>query len=219
MADGAPPESLIAPRAARVTLVMSLLFCAYGMTLAFLPRWLEVERGLDGAGIGAILALAQFMRILTGPAVAFWADGADDRRAPIRLVLLAAVIAYAAFFFIADDFWSLLATGFVALSLTQAATPLIEAATLRATAEGKITYGAARGIGSVTFIVANVAGGVLIARFGLIAVVAWTMMFLSLTALSAWGTLTSDPPLTRAPRAARFDALRTLLRSRRFLIL
>ena len=219
MADGAPPESLIASRAARVTLVMSLLFCAYGMTLAFLPRWLEVERGLDGRGIGAILALAQFTRILTGPAVAFWADGAHDRRTPIRLVLLAAVIAYAAFFFIADDFWSLLAIGFVALSLTQAATPLIEAATLRATAEGKMTYGVARGIGSITFIVANIAGGVLIARFGLIAVVAWTMTFLSLTAFSAWGTLKPDPPLARAPSAARFDALRTLLRSRRFLIL
>jgi PPP family 3-phenylpropionic acid transporter len=110
---GASPESsLIASGAARVTLVMSLLFCAYGMTLAFLPRWLEVERGLDGAAIGAILALAQFARIVTGPAVAFWADGAEDRRTPIRLVLLAAVAAYAAFFFVAQDFWSLLAIGF-----------------------------------------------------------------------------------------------------------
>jgi PPP family 3-phenylpropionic acid transporter len=219
MADGAPPESLIVSRAARVTLGMSLLFCTYGMTLAFLPRWLEVERGLDGESIGYILALAQFARVLTGPAVAFWADGSHDRRTPIRLVLLAAVVAYAAFFFIADDFWSLLGIGFVALSLTQAATPLVEAATLRATAEGKITYGVARGIGSITFIVANIAGGVLIARFGLIAVVVWAMTFLFLTALSAWGALKPDPPLMRAPRAARFDALRTLLRSRRFLIL
>ena len=219
MAEGGPESSLIASRAARVPRVMSLRVCAYGMTRAFLPRWLEVERGLDGAAIGAILALAQFTRILTGPAVAFWADGADDRRTPIRLVLLAAIIAYAAFFFIADDFWSLLAIGFVALSMTQAATPLIEAATLRATAEGKIAYGVARGIGSVTFIVANIAGGFLIARFGLIAVVVWTLTFLSLTALSAWGALKPDPPTTRAPSAARFDALSTLLRSRRFLIL
>lgn len=215
----AQPESILASRAARVTLVMSCLFCAYGMTLAFLPRWLEVERNLDGAAIGAILALAQFTRILTGPAAAFWADGAADRRTPIRLVMLAAVIAYAAFFFLAHDFWSLLLIGFVALSLTQVATPLVEAATLRATADGKITYGVARGIGSVTFILANVAGGVLIARFGLIAVVVWTLTWLTLTALSAWGTLKPDPPLTRAPHAARLDALRALLRSRRFLVL
>jgi PPP family 3-phenylpropionic acid transporter len=104
-------------------------------------------------------------------------------------------------------------------SLTQAATPLIEAATLRATAEGKITYGVARGLGSVTFIVANIAGGVLIARFGLIAVVVWTLTLLSLTALSAWSALKPDPPLTRARSVTRFDALRSMLRSRRFLIL
>ncbi len=198
---------------------MSLLFGAYGMTLAFLPRWLEVERQLDGVAIGAILALAQFTRILTGPAAAFWADGAADRRMPIRVVLSAAVLAYAAFFFLAHGFWQLLAIGFVALSLTQVATPLVEAATLRATADGKISYGMARGLGSIAFIVANVAGGALIARFGLVAVVAWTLTLLSLTAISAWTTLRPDPPRNRTQGAARLDALRTLLRSRRFLIL
>lgn len=198
---------------------MSCLFCTYGMTLAFLPRWLEVERQLDGAAIGAILALAQFARIATGPAVAFWADGAADRRMPIRLISLAAVIAYAAFFLLARDFWTLLAIGFVALSLTQALTPLVEGAVLRATAEGRISYGLARGIGSVTFIIANIAGGVLIARFGLGAVVVWTLALLSLAALSAWGALQPDKPTIRAHSAARVDALRALLRSRRFLIL
>jgi len=213
------PEPVWRSSAARVTLVMSCLFCTYGMTLAFLPRWLEVERNLDGAAIGAILALAQFARIVTGPAVAFWADGAADRRMPIRSVLFAAIIAYAAFFFLAHDFWSLLAIGFVALSLTQAATPLVEAAALRATAEGKISYGTARGIGSLAFILANVAGGVLIARFGLVAVVIWTLTFLVLSALSAFATLRPDPPRAPANDAARVGALRTLLRSRRFLIL
>jgi MFS transporter, PPP family, 3-phenylpropionic acid transporter len=215
----AAPEPILQSRAARVTLVMSCLFCAYGMTLAFLPRWLEVERNLDGAAIGAVLALAQFTRILTGPAAAFWADGAADRRTPIRLVLLAAIVAYAAFFFLAHDFWSLLLIGFVALSLTQVATPLVEAATLRATAEGKITYGIARGIGSITFIIANVAGGVLIARFGLIAVVVWTLTWISLAALSATATLKPDRPSQPVAGPARLDALRALLRSRRFLVI
>jgi PPP family 3-phenylpropionic acid transporter len=214
-----PEPSVFTSRAARVTLVMSCLFGAYGMTLAFLPRWLEVERGMDGAAIGAILSLAQFARVVTGPAVAFWADGVDDRRAPIRLVLPAAVAAYAAFFFLADGFWPLLAFGFVALSLTQALTPLVEAATLRATAQGKITYGLARGLGSVSFIFANVAGGILIARFGLGAVVVWTLAGLSLAALSAWFTLPSDPPLARTRGVARVGALRDLLRSRRYLVL
>mgnify|MGYP000880160713 CR=1 FL=1 len=67
-----PGNSPFATRAARVTLVMSCLFSTSGMILVFLPRWLEVERGLEGAQIGAVLSLVQFMRIFTGPALAFW---------------------------------------------------------------------------------------------------------------------------------------------------
>jgi PPP family 3-phenylpropionic acid transporter len=166
-----------------------------------------------------VLALAQVARVFTGGALAFWGDGAADRRTPIRMVALAAVAAYAAFFLLARGFWQLLALGFVALSLTQALTPLIEAAALRATAEGKIPYGVARGIGSAAFIVATIAGGVLIARFGLGAVVVWTLSTLTLAAASSWFALAPDPPSWHARGGARFGALRDLLRSRRYLIL
>ncbi|HRO03818.1 MAG TPA: MFS transporter, partial [Terricaulis sp.] len=88
--------SPFASPAARVTLVMSCLFGTTGIILVFLPRWLEVERALSGAEIGLVLSLAQFARILTGPAIAFWADGAADRRLPLRLVSGAALAAFAA---------------------------------------------------------------------------------------------------------------------------
>ena len=39
------------------------------MALVFLPRWLEVERQLTGAEIGAVLSLAQLARIITGQQV------------------------------------------------------------------------------------------------------------------------------------------------------
>jgi MFS transporter, PPP family, 3-phenylpropionic acid transporter len=220
VSDDSPDSSLFATRAARVTLVMFCLFGTAGVTLVFLPRWLEVERGLSGAQIGAVLSLAQAARILTGPAIAFWADGAADRRTPIRLVSFAALAAYAAFFFLAQGFWALLAVGFIALSLSQALTPLVEAATLRATAQGRLSYGFARGLGSVAFIIANIAGGVLIARFGLGAVVAWVLAGLATVGASAWLGLRPDP-LVRYRRggAGRLDALGDLLRNRRFLIL
>jgi MFS family permease len=165
--------------AARVTLVMSCLFGTTGVIMVFLPRWLEVERALSGAEIGLVLSLAQFARILTGPAIAFWADGAGDRRTPLRVVAAATLAVYGAFFFLAHEFWSLLALGFIALSLQQALTPLIEAAILRATADGKVSYGLARGLGSVAFIAANIAGGVLVARFGLGAAVVWILLGIS----------------------------------------
>lgn len=209
---------LTAAPAARVTLVMSALFAAAGVILVFLPRWLEAERGLSGEQIGAVLSLAQLARIGTGPLVAFWADGLADRNAALRMGAIAALAAYSAFFFVPQDFWSLLVCGFVALSLTQALTPLVEGAVLRATMQGPVNYGMARGIGSIAFIIANVAGGALVSRFGLGAVVTWVLCSLSLVVASSWLGLTREraPPPARTERAG---AVKDLLRNRRFLIL
>jgi PPP family 3-phenylpropionic acid transporter len=217
--SAAPPEPSLDPsRAARVTLVMSCLFATAGVTLVFLPRWLEVERGLTGAEIGAVLSLAQAARIVTGPLIAYWADGAVDRRTPLRVVAVAALAGYAAFFFLAQGFWALLTLGFIALSLSQAMTPLVEAATLRATAQGKLSYGTARAMGSIAFIVANVAGGILIARFGLGAVVVWVIVGLAAVAASSWFGLPPDPIRSPASGSSRNGAFAGLLGNRRFVI-
>lgn len=212
-----PPQHILSTRAARVTMVMSAVFGTTGVILVFLPRWLEFERGLSGAEIGAILSLAQFARIITGPAVAYVADRAPDRSAPLKFVLLAAILAYGAFF-LAEGFWPLLLLGFLALTTTQTMTPLIEAAILRATAEGKISYGVGRAIGSIAFIAANVLGGIAVARFGLIAVVVWVLAGLTVAAATGWVGLHPDPPPQRTA-TSRSGGLNELLRNRRFLIL
>jgi PPP family 3-phenylpropionic acid transporter len=211
-------QSLFATRAARVTLVMSCLFGTTGVILVFLPRWLEVERGLSGAEIGAVLSLAQIARVVTGPLVAAWTDSVADRSVPLRIVAIAALLAYAAFFF-AHGFWPLLLLGFVALSMTQSLTPLIEAATLRATQTGRISYGAARGIGSVAFIAANVLGGFIVARFGVGAVVVWVLTGLVTVILSSWLALPNDPPQHAHAKTERGSSIAALLRNRRYLML
>lgn len=218
MSEAGP--SLLTSRAARVTLVMSCLYTAAGVILVFLPRWLEAERGLSGAEIGAVLSLPQLARIIIGPTIAHWADGVADRRTPLRLISILAVIAYAAFFFLASGFWQLLALGLVALALSQSMTPLIEAATLRATADGRIPYGIARGIGSVAFIIANVLGGLLVARFGVGATVAWVLFSLASVCASSWFAMASDPiPQHARIERAGFSRISALLRNRRFVIL
>lgn len=218
MSTESPRPSIFSTSAARVTMVMSALFGTTGVLLVFLPRWLEVERGLSGAEIGLILSLAQFARIITGPLIAYRVDRAADRTVPLKLIALAAVCAYAAFFFLAQGFWPLLLLGFIALSLSQSLTPLVEAATLRATAQGEISYGVARGIGSIAFIAANVLGGVAVSRFGLTAVVVWVLSSLALVAATSWFGLYRDPPLSQ-PSASRSGGAGALLRNRRFLIL
>lgn len=212
-----PPQHILSTRAARVTMVMSALFGTTGVILVFLPRWLEVERGLSGAEIGVILSLAQFARVITGPLIAYRSDRAADRSAPLKYIALAAVLAYGGFFF-AQGFWPLLALGFIALTLSQSLTPLIEAATLRATAQGKMSYGLARGIGSIAFIAANVLGGIVIARFGLVAVVVWIICGLTLTTATSWFGLQKDPP-PQIANPSRSGGANALLRNRQFLIL
>jgi MFS transporter, PPP family, 3-phenylpropionic acid transporter len=214
------PEPFLASRAARVTLVMSCLYTAAGVILVFLPRWLEAERGLSGAEIGAVLSLPQLARIVIGPTIAHWADGVADRRTPLRLISIAAVAAYAVFFFLASGFWQLLVFGLIALSLSQTLTPLIEAATLRATADGRIPYGVARGIGSVAFIFANIIGGLLVARFGVGATVAWVLLSLASVCASSWLAMLPDPPPQHlVTQRAGFTRIAELMRNRRFVIL
>lgn len=203
----------------RVTFVMACLFAASGVIMVFLPRWLADAGGLRGAEIGAVLSLAQGARIVTGPLVAMWADSARDRSMPIRIIACLAVLAYGAFF-LARGFWPLLAIGFCALSLTQALTPLVEAATLRATAQGKMSYGIARGIGSVSFILATTLSGMLVLRFGLGAAVTWVLLALALTGLASLFVLRSDvSQLTSVAHRGRFSSLAELLNHQQFMLL
>ncbi len=206
--------------AIRVTVVVSCFFLVYGVVLPYLAQWLEDERGLDGAAIGAVLSIAQIARLATGPAIALWAERAKDRGAALRWLALAALVAHVFFFFVAKDFWALLLSAFVALTTTQAAAPFVEAAVMRATQKGPVPYGVARGLGSFCFIIANVAGGLLIARFGAGAVALWVMTTLSLYAASVWFGLKPDPAQVHhadAPPASH--AIKQLFRQKRFWLL
>ncbi len=218
--SGASESSIQNSNAQRLTLVMAFLFSASGVLMVFLPRWLEEAHGLNGGQIGAVLSVAQFARLITGPVIAAWADSTRDRTAPLRIVAAAATFAFAAFFFLARDFWSLLFLGFLALSLMQALTPLVEAGVLRATAQGKIGYGLARGIGSISFIVATTLGGALVSRFGPGAVIVWTLAALAMAGASAWFGLTREVAAssTRATEDSA-GAVAAMLRQRGFLVL
>jgi MFS transporter, PPP family, 3-phenylpropionic acid transporter len=214
------PESLLSTRAARVTLVMSCLFAMNGVVLPFLPRWLELERHLDGAEIGLVLSLPLFLRMVIGPAIAFWADGCADRRTPLRWLTGAALVAYVVFFFIPRDFPGLVICGLAALGLMQGAFPLIEGALMRASQEGKLPYGAARGVASGAFVLGNVLGAAMIARFGEGAFAVWVLASCALALVSCWRALPADPapPTARAATHVRFAGALQLFSNPRLLL-
>ncbi|MGE0828100.1 MAG: MFS transporter [Hyphomonadaceae bacterium] len=191
----------------RLALAMSFLFCGAGVLMPFLALWLKETRGLSGVEIGAVASAAALARIFVGPLIAAWADGFADRRTPIRIISIAALIGYAAFFN-AHGFPALLALGFAAASMTQAVTPLIEGGALRASQYARIPFGAARALSSILFMFGNVVGGALVAQAGPGVVAIWFLTCLLLTALSAWFALKPDP----APQEAAALGFRGRLR-------
>jgi len=212
--------SILDTRAGRVTTAMCCLLAIYGVAMPFLSRWLEVERGLAGAQIGLLLSLAQLARIVTGPAIALWADSAGDRRTPVRLLALLTAVSYACFFAIDAGFTVLLLFGFLALTFSQALAPFLEGAALRACESGRLPYGIARGIGSSSFIIASVAGGALIARFGAGAVAIWIIAATLIMVVAAWTRLEPDPPPPHIgeKRPGLLDGARDLIGHRRYLV-
>lgn len=205
--------ALLTSPVGRLTALMSATFLAYGMWVPYLNLWLSETHGLDGVEIAAVTSTAALSRMLVGPLVAGWADGFDDRRRPMQILVCAGLLALTAFA-MAEGFWALVVAGFVSSTTTAALTPLAEGATLRASQSGPIPFGVARATGSFAFVIGTLAGGALLAPFGVGVVMVWILAGLSIAAVVALFGLSPDPaPAGAAGRsfAARLRAAPALL--------
>jgi PPP family 3-phenylpropionic acid transporter len=159
-----------------------------------MPAWLAAK-GLDARQIGIVLAAPLVVRLVVVPLSTRLAD----RFAVLRGALVVAAIASVAGFALVD-----LGSGFpvilgiFALAAMAAAPvlPLADAYALRGL-KGRVgRYGAVRLWGSVTFIMANLGGGLLLARLGAQDVIWAVVAALALTAAAALGLvrLPPEPP-------------------------
>ncbi|MFZ4806744.1 MAG: MFS transporter [Hyphomicrobiaceae bacterium] len=157
----------------RLAVYYGAIFVIYGIQLPYLPVWLD-WRGLSATDIGLVSALPLVARIVLTPLIAMAADRTAGHRTAVILLAWLGVIAAALLG------WSstVLATGavvFVLLIATYTAMPLAESIAMAGVRAGALDYGRMRLWGSVTFIVANVAGGLLVAVYGT-AVVAYGLL-------------------------------------------
>lgn len=212
-------SQIVASPSARITAVMSLLFCGFGINLPYLPRWLAEERSLTGIEIATVLSSAQLARIVVGPLIAAWADGFKDRGTPIKLLALGSLAAYAGFYLM-EGFLGLVLIGFAATTIVQAIVPLAEGGALRASLRPDgLPYGKCRAVGSGAFIVGNISAGAIVGVFGVAIAPALALATLTLTNLAAWFGLKPDPAPPRAAAmgfAARLKLGAGLLRNPRF---
>jgi len=200
----------------RLGLFYALVFAGAGASLPYLPVWLRSE-GLDGAGIGAILAAPLLARVLTGPLLAVWADGFRERRTPLALLAAVGATAYAGLAF-AEGFWAKAACWFVGATAAASLIPLIDVLTLRLARREGLAFGRVRALGSVSFIGANLLMGAALTLGPPGLVVAWIICAAGLTAAMARPLLPAEPIHEDGASHARLRGLGRLLRNGPFLL-
>ncbi len=143
--------------AVRLAAFYGAVFAVVGVQPPFWPVWLEA-RGLSAGEIGLVIAASFWPRVVTSLVIPHHADRLGERRRP--MVLLAAItLIGVALFALADRFWMLMGLSLVTGATFAAILPLGEALALQEAHEHRISYGRVRLWGSITFIVAAIAGG------------------------------------------------------------
>lgn len=155
--------------------------------------------GFSAWEIGVLMTVSPVMRAL---APTFWGALSDrsGRRVPITLFsAIASALAFLVLFFV-RDFWGVLAGILVSFFFWSAAHPLVEALTLDHLRERIEDYGRIRLWGSVGFIVAVLALGLLLDYAPLTAVL-WACMAL-LVGIAVSSSSLGEAPHVAAPTAA-----------------
>lgn len=199
----------------RLALQYVLLFGANGVSLPFAGLWLSAQ-GFSAVQIGGLLAAPMLARLVTGPAIAVWADGFATRRAPIALLGAVGCCAYAGAG-LADILWVQGLAWFVAATAMAALIPLTDVLNLQAARRGGFPFAWPRGCGSAAFVTANVLMGAVLSGASVDGVIVAVAVASGLLALTA-ATLLPPESVESAARARdRFAGVGRLARDRLFM--
>jgi PPP family 3-phenylpropionic acid transporter len=180
------------PRALRAMLAACLFYAAFGGLIQWFPIWLIEARGFTGEQLGLVISIAGIGRIVAGPLTSAWADGRKDRRAPIQLLSAITLLALGGLW-VSHSFAIGFALAFTAEVTFWALIAFLEAALLRlCRPEAVPSYGVARGLASLSFVVGNVATGMLVDSLGNDGI--WWWLVLTVTGLlTASLTMAAEP--------------------------
>lgn len=185
----------------RLSLFYGAFFVYLGLSMPFIPAWLAAK-GLDAREIGIVLAAPMVARVLAVPLTTRLADRFGILRRALIAASLASVLGFA-LVGAASGFIAILATYTLAAAVLAPVLPFADAYALRGLNGRAASYGPVRLWGSVTFIVANMGGGLLLARLG-VADVIWAVV--GALVLSAAAALALDPHAPDAGETADADS-------------
>jgi len=174
----------------RLAFCSAAVFAVTGIHLPFWPVWLAAQ-GITPEGIGLLVALGYFTRLIAAPGFSYLADVVGDRRAPLIWLAICHFFALGAFWF-AGSFGAIAAVTILAAGSYTAIIPLKESLTMGWVMAKGYDYGRIRLWGSLSFIVMSVTGGFLLSPFGPDAILVIMMALTALLAISGF-TLPHDP--------------------------
>ncbi len=148
----------------RVSLFFGALFFVYGMFVPYLPVWLDFS-GLTATEISIVIAAPFFIRIAATPCVTFLADRIGNYRLVV-VVLAWSALASALLLTQMSGYAAILVVAVAFLLATTSMMPLTETIAIASVRTAGLDYGRMRLWGSIAFIVANLAGGLLIDELG-----------------------------------------------------
>ncbi|MDP4002809.1 MFS transporter [Methylobacterium sp. NEAU K] len=190
---------------ARLSLLYAVVFTEIGIAMPFMPVWLDAL-GLEAGVIGVLLALPIATRIAaTAPLMSLLDRGLGPRRL-ILLGSLALSLTYALMPGAAGIGWPWLAVLVVLNAVAGAPlVPCIDYLTLAAVRrDARLAYARIRMAGSIAFLLANLAGGLLLSALGGRLAVPLLLTGLALAAgLVAWRSRAVATPPQMAAGAVR----------------
>jgi PPP family 3-phenylpropionic acid transporter len=154
-------RAVLLPPAARLSGFYATIFFVTGIQLPFWPLWLA-GRGLTAREIGLLLAAAIWAKVLVTPAIGAIADRSTSHRT-VAVVLAATALAAFAGLWSMTGFWPFVLLNLVGFAAQSALMPLGETVTLAVVRSGRLDYGRIRVWGSISFILASVIGGCVLA--------------------------------------------------------
>jgi len=160
------PEQQVKP--ARFELRMSLafgtLFLATGVHVPYFPVWLE-GKGFDPNDIAIILSLPMFLRVFTTPIITTLADRASDRATVLALLTGAAALISLGYF-LPPTYAVVLLVSLLLQVVWTPHSPLADSVALSGVRRFGCSYTGMRIWGSISYLSANLVGGIILSRTG-----------------------------------------------------
>ncbi len=193
--------------AQRIGVFYAGYFAVGGVQVPFLPVWLDY-RGLTEGEIAICIAAPLALRVVLTPLSGWMADHLPHRRIAVQVFMALAFLAFG-FGLVAEGFGPILAVTAIAFLCWQLALPAAEALALTGVRRFRLDFGRMRLYGSVSFILVNLASGVIVGWLAPGAIY-WAILLVLFAGLAVSLGLPVTPPAVRALD----DALRPPMRAR-----